>query len=249
MILIATQLLPPLTSNSNNLGAKGRKSCGRRHDSSQITFTMADVTLGSSFSSSKRSFIFGQAGLNVSGYTKANLYKVTIVFFRMAGLECVKRGSRSPSKELAMEGFMTWGIAVKASVMVLGAADIRSCPCQRDAGHQRPTYLLEQVLGKHQDLGIRSEALDSSQIAHALLNIVCRRHDLEDMEGSPRHIVAKHFQIGELEKSGGLEAHVVGLDLLAAFAQTGLDIFLLVAFLVAQTSDEVVERLFEPMCG
>lgn len=101
--LIAIQLFPLSTKSSNNRGARGRKSCGRRHPNSQTTLTMAAVTLGSSPSSINLSLILGHAGLRVSGYTKASLYKVTIVFFRTVGFECVKRGRRSERTERARE--------------------------------------------------------------------------------------------------------------------------------------------------
>lgn len=107
MILMAIQLFEPCTNKSNKRGARGRKSCGLRHPSSQTTLMIAAVTLESSFSSSSRSLIFGQAGRRVSGYTKANRYNVTIVFFRIAGEEWFKRGRRSVSKELAMDGLIT----------------------------------------------------------------------------------------------------------------------------------------------
>lgn len=118
--LIAIQLFPPSTSNSNSRGASGKKSCGLRHPSSQITFTMAAVTLGSSLSSCNLSLIFGQAGLKVSGYTNANRYSVTTVFFRIAACECVKRGNMSESTELAMLGLMTCGIATSGSEITAG---------------------------------------------------------------------------------------------------------------------------------
>lgn len=68
---------------------------------------MAAVTLGSSSGAIKRSLICGHAALRVSGYTKANLYKVTIVFFRIEGLLEVSRGKRSERVESAREGLMT----------------------------------------------------------------------------------------------------------------------------------------------
>lgn len=105
--LMAIQLLPPSTSSSNSRGASGRKSLGRLHPSSHTTLTMAAVTLGSSSGDIRRSLICGHAALSVSGYTRANLYKVTIVFFRIEGLLEVSRGKRSDSVESAREGFMT----------------------------------------------------------------------------------------------------------------------------------------------
>lgn len=107
MILMAIQLFEPCTNKSKSRGARGRKSCGLRHPSSQTTLMIAAVTLESSSSSSNRSLIFGQAGRSVSGYTKAKRYKVTMVFFRMAGEEWLRRGKRSVSRELAMEGLTT----------------------------------------------------------------------------------------------------------------------------------------------
>jgi hypothetical protein len=67
MSLIAIQLFPLSTRSSNSLGARGKKSWGLRQPNSQTTFTIAAVTLGCSFSSINRSFIFGHAGFRVSG--------------------------------------------------------------------------------------------------------------------------------------------------------------------------------------
>jgi len=97
--LIAIQLFPLSTRSSNSRGARGKKSCGLRQPNSHTTLTIAAVTLGSSF-------ILGHAGLRVSGYTNANRYKVTIVFLRTPGWECVNRGRRSERTERARDGVM-----------------------------------------------------------------------------------------------------------------------------------------------
>jgi hypothetical protein len=103
---IAIQLLPPSTRSSKSLGARGKKSCGLLQPSSQTTLTMAAVTLGSSSCAIRRSLILGHAALRVSGYTRASLYKVTIVFFRIEGFVCVSRGKRSARVESASDGVM-----------------------------------------------------------------------------------------------------------------------------------------------
>ena len=43
--------------------------------------------------------------------------------------------------------------------------------------------------------------------------------------------------------------HILTTDFGAAFLQALLDVLLLIALVIAQTSDEVVERLFEPAAG
>jgi hypothetical protein len=58
--------------------------------------------------------------------------------------------------------------------------------------------------------------------------------------------MAKHLKVGELHESGGLEVHVVGPDLLAAFFYRFGDIFLFGAFVVPEASNEVVEGFLEP---
>lgn len=123
---IAIQLLPPSTSSSNSRGAKGRKSCGRLHPSSQTTLTMAAVTLGSSLLSISLSLILGQAARSVSGYTRAILYSVTIVFLRMTGWEWLSRGSKSASTESARDGVMMCGRAEMGRDMMVGAVALRS---------------------------------------------------------------------------------------------------------------------------
>ncbi len=126
MILMAIQLFPPSTSRLNNRGASGRKSCGLLHPSSHTTLTVAAVTLASSCSSIKRSLILGHAVRSVSGYTKAKRYSVTIVFFRIAAWECVKRGSRSSVRDIASAGLITCGSVTKGSDKVAGKDDVRS---------------------------------------------------------------------------------------------------------------------------
>ena len=63
------------------------------------------------------------------------------------------------------------------------------------------TYFFQEVCSQHQDFGIRTKALDSTKISHSLLVIFGRRHDFEYMKRGPRHIVANHFQIYELQQS------------------------------------------------
>ena len=106
MILMAIQLLPPLTSKSKSLGAKARKSFGLLQTNSQTTLTTAAVTLGSSSSSIRISFILGQADRRVSGYTNASLYRAATVFFRIFGFGCDNLGKRSERRELAREDVM-----------------------------------------------------------------------------------------------------------------------------------------------
>ena len=124
--LIAIQLSPLSTRSSNNLGAKLRKSCGLLQPNSHTTLTIAAVTLGFSRSSINRSLILGYATLRVSGYTKASLYKVTIVFLRTAGLECVIRGRRSESTERASEGVMICGRVIIGRDIVVIEVEVKS---------------------------------------------------------------------------------------------------------------------------
>ena len=60
--------------------------------------------------------------------------------------------------------------------------------------------------------------------------------------------MAKHLEVGELHEGRGLEIHVVGADLLAAFFYGVGDVFLLGALVGTQAPDEVVEGFFEPGC-
>jgi len=101
--------------------------------------------------------------------------------------------------------------------------------------------LLELVLGKNQHLGVSPEALYGSKVAGALLLELGTRHDFEDIEAGPGHVMAKHFEIGQLHEGCRFEVHVVGADLVATFFYALGDVFLLAALVVAQASDEVVE--------
>lgn len=141
--LMAIQLLPPSTNSSNRRGASGRKSLGRLHPSSHTTLTMAAVTLGSSSGAIRRSLICGHAALSVSGYTKANLYNVTIVFFRIEGLLDVSRGKRSESVDRARDGLMTWGSTVMGSIIVVADGEAKSCP--RNISYRASAYPREKV--------------------------------------------------------------------------------------------------------
>jgi len=123
---MAIQLFPLSTRSSKSRGASGKKSCGLLHPNSHTTLTIAAVTLGSSPSSISLSFIFGHAGLRVSGYTRANLYKVTMVFLRIAGCEWLNLGRRSERTESASEGVMTCGRVMIGSAIVVGAVDVKS---------------------------------------------------------------------------------------------------------------------------
>ena len=127
IIFIAIQLLPPFTSRSNNRGTRGRKSFGRRQPSSHTTLIAAAVTLESSSSFIRTSLIFGQVGRRVSGYTSAKRYKVTNVFLRMLGLECIKRGNRSPRSAMANDGVIMCGSVTNGRDIVAIEADEISC--------------------------------------------------------------------------------------------------------------------------
>lgn len=50
-----------------------------------------------------------------------------MVFFRIDACECVSRDSRSESSEFAIEGLMTWGMAVSGRAIVGGCGEVRSC--------------------------------------------------------------------------------------------------------------------------
>src|SRR5688572_31786373 len=69
----------------------------------------------------------------------------------------------------------------------------------------RATDLLQQVGRQHEDFSIWSKALHSSEVAYALLVILGRRHDLKDVEGGPRHVVADHLEVDELEQGRSLD--------------------------------------------
>lgn len=116
-----------------------------------------------------------------------------------------------------------------------------------DIGRTRThNVLLQLVLCQDQDLGVSPEALDGGKVACALLLELGTRHDFEDIEARPGHVVAKHFEVCELHERRCLEVHVVGANLFAAFFYALRDVFFLTALVVAEASDEVVERLFEP---
>jgi hypothetical protein len=52
---------------------------------------------------------------------------VTIVFFRIVGLECVKRGRRSERTDKAREGVMIWGSVAIGRDIVVNEVETRSC--------------------------------------------------------------------------------------------------------------------------
>lgn len=70
------------------------------------------------------------------------------------------------------------------------------------------TDLFDQVCGEHQDFGVWPEALNGSQVPNALLLVFGRRHDLEDVEGGPGHVVTHHLEVTQLEQGGGLEVYM-----------------------------------------
>lgn len=46
-------------------------------------------------------------------------------------------------------------------------------------------YLLQQIRSQHQNLRVCSKALYCPQVSNPFLEVFRRRHDLEDVEGSP----------------------------------------------------------------
>ena len=73
-----------------------------------------------------------------------------------------------------------------------------------------------------------------------------RGHDLEHVERGPGHVVAEHFEVGQLHEGRRLEVHVVCADFLAAFLDRVGDVLALGALVGAQAPDEVIEGFFEP---
>lgn len=126
MILIAIQLFCLSTKSSNRRGASGKKSRGLRHPSSHVTFIIAAVTLGSSWSSMSISLIFGQDGRKTLGYDRARRYNVTTVFLRMFGLEWLRRGSKSAIRDMAREVVTTCGSVIKGREIVGTEIDVMS---------------------------------------------------------------------------------------------------------------------------
>ena len=104
---------------------------------------------------------------------------------------------------------------------------------------------LQQVLRQHQDLCVRPEALHRRKVSNALVRVLLRGHDLEDVEGRPSHVVPKHLQVYQLQQRRCFLVHVIALDLLLAFPECGLDVFALLAFVRPQASDELEDILFE----
>lgn len=66
-------------------------------------------------------------------------------------------------------------------------------------------YLLQEVCSQHENLGIRAEALHGGEIAHPLLVRLLGRHDLENMERCPGHVMTDHFEVHELQEGRGLD--------------------------------------------
>jgi hypothetical protein len=69
----------------------------------------------------------------------------------------------------------------------------------------RLAHLFQEVGSKHQNFSVRTEALDRTQIPNPFLVVLWRGHDLEDMKGGPRHVVAEHFKIDELQQGRCLD--------------------------------------------
>ena len=67
------------------------------------------------------------------------------------------------------------------------------------------THLLQEVCRHHEHIGIGTEALDGGEVSNSFLVVFLRRHDLEDMERSPGHVVPNHLKVDELEQGGRLE--------------------------------------------
>jgi hypothetical protein len=169
---------------------------------------MAAVTLGSSSGSIRRSLILGHDALKASGYTKASLYRVTTVFFLMTACEWVRRGSRSPRRDMAKEGVTMWGRAEIGRAMMVGndaATSWNPVSIVSEEALVRTWYLLQQVCGHHEHVGIRTEALNGGEVSDPFLVVFLRRHDLEDVEGCPGHVVADHLEIDELQEGGRLD--------------------------------------------
>jgi hypothetical protein len=66
-------------------------------------------------------------------------------------------------------------------------------------------HLFEEVCCQHGHVSVGAEALDSGKISDSFLMVFLGRHDLEDMERSPGHIVPNHFKIDKLEYGPRLE--------------------------------------------
>jgi hypothetical protein len=93
----------------------------------------------------------------------------------------------------------------------MGWADVRSCFGQLSSGWPSVEDLLQQILCKHQDLRVRTKALYRSQVSNALLGIILRRHDLEDVKGRPGHVVPEHFKVREFKQSSGFQAYQISI--------------------------------------
>ena len=157
--------------------------------------------------------------------------------------------------------------------MVVVDVEARSCVAcelllQGGAAQTTTTHLLEKIRRQHEDVSIRPERLHGAEVADALLLVFRRRHDLEDVERGPRHVVAHHLEVYEFEQRGGLQVctaasarvpvlsrsrpeeatrtHVLAPNLLATFFQAVLYVLALVALVISQASDEVVEGFLEP---
>lgn len=55
--------------------------------------------------------------------------------------------------------------------------------------------LFQKIGSQHEDFGINTETLHGSKVSNTLLVEFRRRHDLEDMEGGPGHIVSEHLEV------------------------------------------------------
>ena len=75
--------------------------------------------------------------------------------------------------------------------------------------------------------------------------VLLRRHDFENVERGPGHVMTKHLEVDELQQSRSLLVHVGAPDLLSTFFQAFLDVFPLVALVVPQTPDKGVQVFLE----
>ncbi len=87
--------------------------------------------------------------------------------------------------------------------MTVGAAALRSYVSfsngHDDSKHKAFPYLFQQIRRKHKHFCVGSKGLDSSKIANSLLVVFRGRHDFKDVEGRPGHVMAKHFEVYQLQ--------------------------------------------------
>lgn len=63
------------------------------------------------------------------------------------------------------------------------------------SGHAIQAYLLQQICGQHQNIRILLEGFGSSKIPDGLEVYSRSRHDFDNMEGCPAHVIAEHVQL------------------------------------------------------